>query len=1339
MNRQTCIVTHVPKTALLILVAGALWMSACGTRTCPPGTMQNATGDCVVVNIQSDGDRDSILTDIDPVDIDDQIADGDGAENSEGDQEPPTCTQDSACRIGELCFFDVDSGLCVPKCTQSADCYPYGGDFICNTEGRCIIPGEGCQKDTDCQIGDLCHAEATAQGVCMIPCEDDVMCQALSPALECRANNLCAPPSAGNCVEDGDCHFDQVCHPAMAGGTCAEACGEEGLTCPLYFICSGQNRCVRDPEHPSCDTSAQCQSGMVCHQLAMDGGVCAPVCTDDEDCQGSVRDDLFCNSLQRCAPEPVGSGCRDNGDCPLHTICHRSLGEGGECHLPCASTAGCASLGDALICANDGQCKAGSGGVCGSDADCEIATVCHHIDTETDSGVCSAACGSGDDCDALGENLFCNSESRCVPLGDGGCDDNADCPLNTVCHADILAGNQQGLCAAPCNGDAWCVSLGGDAYFCNAMYQCRDGSAVTGCTVERDCPLGEVCHAQAVAEGMCALACTVTADCASLGDNLFCNGEQRCAPVQVQSCTGDTDCSGEDVCHPELGNGGMCLPLCTASDQCPDDPAPTFCNTEGRCRLTDGSGCYYDTDCPINTVCHTNAVAGGICSAVCSSDSDCNVIGPGLYCNAQQRCVRDVQTDGDIDDVDEETDCVVLQPGETFAVDLRKTTLQLAFTYNGHPYLDPSGISTVYLRDVESGDQFSVAVPQDGSAIPPLSVLRGTYDVVFRNHLYQTATVYEDLVLDGESQSITIPLPLVRIDVSLQLNGAAYPTLPSERQGELVLLDTRTKREHPIHETLGDGDNDFTMYAFDSTYDVIFRGWLADQKDAWQQVTLLNDIRISGNRELPFDLETAVLSGDLTWHGGDMPDDTDVLGWLWLINPLTLDRSPFWEIDSPGAHSFSRPVVKDTYILAYRPNLADAYPESFNDDAPACLNALTGDVSIVSDTSLDPDIDLAHLTGSVTYRGGVMPDHEYMHRGFVLAIDPLTEAICPIADLGSNGPAVLDTWIGQGTYDLQFIGPLIDSERLAPITYPSMNRRQILVEDFVVTGDGDHVIDMPALRLTGNLYVDGTAFSYYETGQEYISMRQQGTYDDVPVLDLTGWTGPGFIIDLFEGKYDVRFAGTMFTNNKDVTFKAVDEIDLVEDTNRDIEVFFRDVGFVVTVNSVPLRQLLDEEVYSKVQMNCTERKVYFGTQESVAVDMENLISLKRPDSTYDFIIQLYYDDDNYIAVPMFRNEVITEDTVLNVNVPVNTYRVNITLNGEPLSDDSANANRLQMTMRNVSDYYRNSRWDAGSRGPAEGIFLAQPGEYNVYLSTSGSSDLFDYSQWKSLGCVQLNP
>ena len=1339
MNRQTCIATLAPKAALVVLLVGALWISACGTRTCPPGTMQNATGDCVVVNIQSDGDRDSILTDIDPVDIDDQIADGDGAENSEGDQEPPTCTQDSACRIGELCFFDVDSGLCVPKCTQSADCYPYGGDFICNTEGRCIIPGEGCQKDTDCQIGDLCHAGATAQGVCMIPCEDDVMCQALSPALECRANNLCAPPSAGNCVEDGDCHFDQVCHPAMAGGTCAEACGEEGLTCPLYFICSGQNRCVRDPEHPSCATSAECQSGTVCHQLAMDGGVCAPLCASDDDCAGSVRDDLFCNALQRCVPDPVGSGCRDNGDCPLHTICHRNVGDGGECHLPCETTAGCASLGEDMICANDGQCKPAAGNVCQSDSDCEIATVCHHINAAAEDGVCSAACTSGDDCDALGENLFCNSESRCVPHGDGGCSSNAQCPLGTVCHADIMAGDQQGLCAAPCNDNAWCASLGGAGFFCNARYQCRDGNAFSGCNAEGDCPLGEVCHAQAIAGGICAAACTVTADCNPLASNLFCNGEQRCTPVQVQGCVQDTDCSGENVCHPELGTAGLCLPLCTASDQCPNDPSPTFCNTEGRCRLTNGSGCYYDTDCPITTVCHSSAVAGGICRPACGSDEDCNVIRPDLYCNAQQRCVQDVVLpDGDVDDV--ETNCVVLQPGETFEADLRTTTLQLAFTYNGHPYLDPSANSVVYLNDTESGNQFYVVYNlQDGSAVPPVTVLQGTYDVVFANHLGQRATVYEDLELTEDTQSITIPLPLVRIDFSLQLNGVAYPTLPPERRGELVLYDTRKKAEYSIHDALGDGDNEFTMYAFDSTYDIIFRGWLADQEDAWQEVTLLNEIRISGDRELPFNLETVTLSGAVTWRSGDIPDDTDLQGWLWLINPLTDDRFPFEEISSPGAYSYSRPVVRDTYAVAYRPNLADSFPESFNDDVPACLHALTGEVSVATNTTLDLDINLAHLTGSVTYRGQTMPDHEFLHRGFVLAIDPVTDAICPMADLGSNGPVVLDTWQGQGTYDLQFIGPLIDSERFADSTYPRTSRKQIFAQGFEITGDGDHTLDLPVLRVTGNLYVDGSAFTLSGPSTQYFTMRQSGTYDDVVALDFNGWTGPGFLIDLFEGIYDIRFQGNLFTPGTMQYFKVADQIDLVEDTNRDIEVFFRNVGFVVTVNNVPLRQLLDDGVYTSISMDATDRTTYARLTGSTAVTEDNTISFKRPDGTYDFIVRLYYDDSNYIDVPVYKNKQITEDTVLDLNVPVNTYRISVTLNGEPIPDDGNDESRLDLIMRSTGDFYLNADWDGKGTGAVEGIFRTKPEEYDVTLRTGYNTDVFDYSQWKSLGCVQLKP
>ena len=1342
MNRQICTAIPGPKAALVLLILSALLMGACGSRTCPPGTAQNATGDCVVVGSRVDGDSDPAPTDSDPVDTDtDDATDGDAVDDMETDLPPRTCTQDGHCRSGELCYFDVDGGLCLPPCTASTECMEYGSEFVCNVEGRCMIPDPdgGCDSHADCEVGNLCHIEASINGVCMIPCQDDTLCEAFSPTLECRSNNICAPPLAGNCTSDGDCPMGDVCHPALDGGTCAEACGDENL-CPRYHICSAENRCVRDPLFPSCVTAADCESGTVCHQEAMDGGVCAPACTSDDDCDGSVREDMFCNALRRCVPQPVGSGCQNNADCPLQTICHRQLGDSGECHLPCESTEGCASLGDDLICANGGQCTPDPGDACGGDSDCEINTVCHYIDTSVETGVCAAVCASDSDCEALGADLFCNSESRCAVSGSGGCDSNADCPVNTVCHGEIMDGEYEGLCAAPCDGDTVCQSLGGANFFCNAAYQCRDGSAIAGCNRENDCPLGQVCHIQAIDGGVCAGACASSTDCEALGDELFCNGEQRCAPVVVSGCTYDTDCSGDDVCHQEMGTAGLCLPVCTASEQCPNDSLESYCNAEGRCRVSNGGGCYYDTDCEINTVCHNDAVAGGICQAACTTDDDCNIIGPGLYCNANERCVQDVQVDGDIDDVDEESDCIGFLPGETFDIDLRTSSLQMVFTYNGNPYLDPGLNSVVYLKDVDSGNQFYVAYDfEDGSALPAVTVLQGTYDVVFANHLGQRATVYENLELTEETHEISIPLPLVRIDFSISLNGAAYPALPPERRGELILYDTRKKVEYIAHGSVGDGDNDSSMYVFDSTYDVRFRGWLADQEDAYQDVTLLNDIRIPSDRTLPFDLETAIISGDITWKGGDLPDDADLQGWLWLINPLTDDRFPFKELTTAGAHSYSRPVIKDSYTVAYRPNLADSFPESFSDDAPTCLHAVSGDVAVTENTTLDLDINLAHLTGSITYRGETMPDHEFLHRGFVVAIDPVTEAICPMVDLGSNGAAPMDAYLAQGSYDLQFIGPLIDSERFADTNYPRSARQQIFNQGFEVTGDGDHTLDLPLLRMTGNLYVDGEGFSIQDGRNHYFTMRQKGTYDDVVSLDFNGWDGPGFVIDLFEGIYDIRFQGDLFTPGTMQYFKVADQIELVEDTQQDVELFFRNVSFVVTVNNVPLRQLLEDGVYTSVSMDATDRNTYARLTGSDDVDVENNLSFKRPDGTYDFIMRLYYDDTNYIDMPVFKREEISEDRVLNLDVPINTYRINVTLNGEPVPDDSGDNSRLDLIMRSSSDFYLNATWDGGATGAAEGIFRTKPDEYDVNLRTGYSSDVFDYAQWKSLGCFQFKP
>ncbi|MDF1563188.1 MAG: hypothetical protein P1V51_09100 [Deltaproteobacteria bacterium] len=137
----------------------------------------------------------------------------------------------------------------------------------------------------------------------VLPCAQPDCCR---DASECpHPEDVCAPPRTqercegcdggrGDCEEDADCRFFEVCEP-------------------IPCSCTGARRCVRGciPHRESCPSEEAC--GLLDH------------CPPGLDCS--------CSDHPRCLPPP----CRLDGDCGLNHVC-----QAGACERrPCDSDSDC--------------------------------------------------------------------------------------------------------------------------------------------------------------------------------------------------------------------------------------------------------------------------------------------------------------------------------------------------------------------------------------------------------------------------------------------------------------------------------------------------------------------------------------------------------------------------------------------------------------------------------------------------------------------------------------------------------------------------------------------------------------------------------------------------------------------------------------------------------------------------------------------------------------------------------------------------------------------------------------------------------------------------------------
>jgi hypothetical protein len=470
-----------------------------------------------------------------------------------------------------------------------------------------------CRRDADCDPGFVCSSDRICKCTADSACQDDQFC---------NVNGYCQKYLG--CRIDGDCGDAAAwrCQIGEAGsGQClcrTDAACEQGEFCNTSGTCQQKAGCILDADcGPAVDWRCR---------INPDSGIGECFCKTD----GACEQGEFCNVNGYCQPN---ASCDSNEDCPAGRFCNLASG---ECLCNSEAQTGC---GAEEVCNQSGYCQPRPG--CYDNRDCEdlADTYC---DFNTRTCVPNGTCTSDLQC-PLGK--VCRlSQGRYLCID--GCNDSADCPLDTYC-----SGFQ---CVAGCQADDFC----GFAEFCTA------GACQAGYTAQT--PYCKTCDNTDLfscgpRENLCLIYPYENDDFAAVDDEYCapqCSAEQRCpngfecnsviSVKQTDICHTSADCPAGLPClkSPEEDTG-YCPCTADLRNGCPDNTCYSDTCWMGRCLALSGAGinlpCQTAADCKFCMVTLLPCGAGDTCPAVtcelydgadyggCVSGRGCGLI-EGVHC-----------------------------------------------------------------------------------------------------------------------------------------------------------------------------------------------------------------------------------------------------------------------------------------------------------------------------------------------------------------------------------------------------------------------------------------------------------------------------------------------------------------------------------------------------------------------------------------------------------------------------------------------------------------------------------------------------------------------------------
>ena len=356
---------------------------------------------------------------------------------------------------------------------------------------------------------------------------------------------------------------------------------------------------------------------------------------------------------------------------------------------------------------------------------------------------------------------------------------------------------------------------------------------------------------------------------------------------------------------------------------------------------------------------------------------------------------------------------------------------------NTMEYYESETRGGIYLANTDSGDSLYISIGATGQGEYSAKIYKGTYSISFnpnsssyQNVLPELNLKLEDNVTVDDTTSKNYNLQTAQISGKINLNGETMPDntreyYEDETRGGVVVKNRDSGDDLYISINAG-GAASYSATVYKGSYDISFN----PNSSSYQNV--LPDLSIKLEKEVAvetatiknYNLETAQISGTVSFNGSTMPDNTmeyyedETRGGLNFKNKESGD-SVYVSLGSTGEASFDVKLFKGVYDVSLNPN-----SESYQNVLPDMELFLDSKVDVTSAVIRNYSLKTVVVSGGVTLNGNTMPSntkeyYEDENRASLIFTNKSTSDRYYVS-IGSSGEALYNVTLFEGSYDVGF-------------------------------------------------------------------------------------------------------------------------------------------------------------------------------------------------------------------------------------------------------------------------------------------------------------------------------
>ena len=374
------------------------------------------------------------------------------------------------------------------------------------------------------------------------------------------------------------------------------------------------------------------------------------------------------------------------------------------------------------------------------------------------------------------------------------------------------------------------------------------------------------------------------------------------------------------------------------------------------------------------------------------------------------------------------TGVVIPKGSSSLNIDIPVATVSRTFTVGGVvPPPTLNNFARIRFRTATPGDVTYVGSVDQGTLT--VRLVPGTYDVeyAFQGHdstlpVNGGAIIRSGVVIPAGTSALNVDIPVATVTGSFTVNGAAVPS--ATKDGFISIRDAMGNSAL-IGAT---GDTTYTTTVVPGTYDVYYGPAVGTASYIHGGKIRTGVVIPSGSSSLDIDVPVGTISGSFTVNGAAMPSTINE-GRVMLKNVTGLSS----DLGYIGQTTYTARVVPGTYDISYLLATATSPTLPMNDG-----RIRTGVVIAAGSSTLDIDLPVMTITGTLTVAGGAAPSgNEYgsIHLNHVSTGSNVT--------LRTNAQSPYTARLIPGNYDVYYNGssavsilPLNNKAKLGCISVP---------------------------------------------------------------------------------------------------------------------------------------------------------------------------------------------------------------------------------------------------------------------------------------------------------------